>query len=74
MANTRHPVLINRIPPGGRALARLERTRLVQIGVNVPVRSHVARAHGSDYIGALYVPMRGGLSDLGVSVKMPAAI
>jgi hypothetical protein len=72
MANIRHPVLTKRIMISGfgRPLTRAERARLAALGVAVPARSRVVPVHGSDYIGALYRPVAGGMSDLGISVTL----
>ena len=71
---TRFPILLSRIPADGfgRAITRTERNSLIAAGVTVPTRTRVVRAHGSDYVGALYAPVANGLRDLGVSVTLPA--
>ena len=72
MSQIRHPILTKRIMDGGfgRRLTRTERARLAELGVSVPMRTRVVPAHGSNYIGALYRPIAGGMSDLGISVTL----
>jgi hypothetical protein len=70
MTTVRHPVLNSRIPATGRKLTRAECTAIRSLGILVPHTSWIMQAHASDYIGALYRPVNGGMLDVGVSVTL----
>lgn len=71
MADHPFPVLRSGIPAdfAGRRLTYHERMALQSRGVCVQPGTRVIRAHGTDHIGALYLPREGGMAAVGACVE-----